>query len=210
MAVIKKNSMTEQVFDGISAVYAVQGGFTMSKTSEHTVDITGKDLVELPCSESSGVSINGGTPSTTVFRVHGLNAPWTSHITPGDAEVTLQVPTYDSRVLSLIYGSAYSSNDMVFPVPSGTLSDETIETLKGKSFAFPEKAVNRGLLIINDTEDKALFIKKVKLLASPEFAGEDVPFVVNLTGTVASGGDLDAMAILEPEANSETPSSNPG
>lgn len=208
MAVIKKNSMTEQVFDGISAVYAVQGGFTMSKTSEHTVDITGKDLVELPCSESSGVSINGGTPSTTVFRVHGLNAPWTSHITPGDAEVTLQVPTYDSSVLSLIYGSAYSSNDMVFPVPSGTLSDETIETLKGKSFAFPEKAVNLGLLIINDTEDKALFIKKVKLLASPEFAGEDVPFVVNLTGTVASGGDLDAMAILEPEANSETPSSN--
>jgi hypothetical protein len=47
-----------------------------------------------------------------------------------------------------------------------------------------------------------LFIKKVKLLASPEFAGEDVPFVVNLTGTVASGGDLDAMAILEPEKGS--------
>ncbi len=200
MSVIKKNSMTEQVFDGISALYAVAGGFKV--TPEHTVDITGKDLVELPVSESSGVSINGGSPSTTIFRVHGLNAPWTSHITPGDAEITLQVPTYDSRVLSLIYGSAYSSDDMVFPIPSGTVSDTTIETLTGKSFAFPEKAVNLGLLIINDTEDKALFIKKVKLLASPEFSGEDTPFVVNLTGTVASGGDLDAMAILEPESGS--------
>ena len=205
MSVIKKNSMTENVFDGISAVYAVSGGFDITTGAEHdTCNLASKNLVELPCSENSGVSINGGTPSTTVFRVHGLNAPWTSHITPGDAEITLQIPTYDSNVLSLIYGSAYNTKELEVQLPTGTIgtAQSGINTLRGNSFAFPEKAVHLGLLIINDTEDKALFIKKVKLLASPEFAGEDVPFVVNLTGTVASGADLNAMAILEPQGGS--------
>ena len=199
MAVIKKNSMTEHVFDGISALYAVEGGFTVT---EGSVDLSQVKLVELPVSESSGVSINGGSPSTTVFRVHGLNAPWTSHITPGDAEITLQIPTYDENVMQLVYGSAYSAQTLTVALPAGAVGGATEQTsLVGKSFSFPEKAVNLGLLIINDTEDKALFIKKVKLLASPEFAGEDVPFVVNMTGTVASGGDIDAMAILTKDSD---------
>lgn len=199
MAVIKKNSMTEHVFDGISALYAVEGGFTVT---EGAVNLTTAKLVELPVSESSGVSINGGSPSTTVFRVHGLNAPWTSHITPGDAEINLQIPTYDENVMQLVYGSAYSAQTLTVSLPAGAVGGATEKTsLVGKSFSFPEKAVNLGLLIINDTEDKALFIKKVKLLASPEFAGEDVPFVVNMTGTVASGGDIDAMAILTKDSD---------
>lgn len=199
MAVIKKNSMTEHVFDGISALYAIEGGFTVT---EGAVNLTTAKLVELPVSESSGVSINGGSPSTTVFRVHGLNAPWTSHITPGDAEITLQIPTYNENVMQLVYGSAYSAQTLTVSLPAGAVGGATEKTsLVGKSFSFPEKAVNLGLLIINDTEDKALFIKKVKLLASPEFAGEDVPFVVNMTGTVASGGDIDAMAILTKDSD---------
>lgn len=199
MAVIKKNSMTEHVFDGISALYAVEGGFTVT---EGAVNLTTAKLVELPVSESSGVNINGGSPSTTVFRVHGLNAPWTSHITPGDAEIALQIPTYDENVLQLVYGSAYSAQTLTVSLPAGVVGGAKEQTsLVGKSFSFPEKAVNLGLLIINDTEDKALFIKKVKLLASPEFAGEDVPFVVNMTGTVASGGDIDAMAILTKDSD---------
>ena len=122
MSVIKKNSMTDKVFDGISAVYALSGGFTTTENNGTLVcDLASKSLIELPCSESSGVSINGGSPSTTVFRVHGLNAPWTSHITPGDAEVTLQIPTYDGNVLGLVYGSAYSSNDLQVNLPTGTI-----------------------------------------------------------------------------------------
>ena len=118
MAVIKKNSMTEHVFDGISALYAVEGGFTVT---EGAVNLTTAKLVELPVSESSGVSINGGSPSTTVFRVHGLNAPWTSHITPGDAEITLQIPTYDENVMQLVYGSAYSAQTLTVSLPAGAV-----------------------------------------------------------------------------------------
>ena len=61
--------------------------------------------------------------------------------------------------------------------------------------------MNLGLLIINDTEDKALFVKKIKVMASPQFDGEDTPFAINLNGTVASGADKDALAILEPVAS---------
>ena len=188
MAIKKKNQMQEHVFDGISAVYAVAGGFTKANDS-YSVE----NAVELPVSESGGVNISGGSPSTTQFRVHGLTAPWTSHMTPGDVEITLQVPTNDEAVLNLVYGGASSTNVSVGGVPK---ADGTM-TISGKGFGWPQKAVNIGLLIINDTEDKALFIKKAKLLASPEFNGEDTPFVVNLTGTVAEAADAESLAILE-------------
>lgn len=186
--------MSTEVFSGISALYAVKGGFTVT---EGAVNLASADIVELPVSESGGVSINGGTPSNSIFRVHGLNAPWTSRMTPGDAEVTLQVPTYDDAVLDLLYGED-TGKDLTVTLPNDLKVAEKT-TLKGKSFGFPEKAVNLGLLIINDTEDKALFVKKIKVMASPQFDGEDTPFAVNLTGTVASGADKDAMAFLEPQ-----------
>lgn len=193
MAVTKKSAMSSDVFAGISALYAVKGGFTVANGA---VDLSAADLVELPVSESGGVSINGGTPSSSIFRVHGLNAPWTSRMTPGDAEVTLQVPTYNDTVLDLLYGEDAGQELSVTMPTDAKVSGKT--ALSGKSFGFPEKAVNLGLLIINDTEDKALFVKKVKVMASPQFDGEDTPFAVNLTGTVASGADKDAIAILEP------------
>ena len=193
MAVTKKSAMSGDVFSGISALYAVKGGFTVA---DGAVDLSSVDLIELPVSESGGVSINGGTPSNSIFRVHGLNAPWTSRMTPGDAEVTLQVPTYNDTVLDLVYGEDTGDNLGVTLPSDAKVAGKTY--LSGKSFGFPEKAVNLGLLIINDTEDKALFIKKVKVMASPQFDGEDTPFAVNLSGTVASGADKDAIAILEP------------
>lgn len=190
MAITKKNSMQEHVFDGISAVYAVAGGFTLgSGQTEYSLD----GAVELPVSESGGVNINGGTPSTTQFRVHGLTAPWTSHMTPGDVELTLEVPTNDEAVLGLVYGGTTPTNVSIGSVPKG---DGTM-TISGKGFGWPQKSVNVGLLIVNDTEDKALFIKKAKLLASPQFNGEDKPFCVTLTGTVAEAADAESLAILE-------------
>lgn len=188
MAIARKTSMQEHVFDGISAVYAKAGGFTITSGE---ADLDG--AIELPVSESGGVNINGGTPSTTNFRVHGLTAPWTSHMTPGDVELTLEVPTNDEAVLKLVYGVNDLSSVSVSNVPkgSGTM------TISGKGFGWPQKSVNLGLLIVNDTEDKALFIKKAKLLASPQFNGEDKPFVVTLTGTVAEAADSESLAILE-------------
>lgn len=192
MAIVKKNSMQEHVFDGISAVYAVADGFTVTSGAVN-LGASGLNVVELPVSESGGVNINGGTPSTTQFRVHGLTAPWTSHMTPGDVELTLEVPTNDEAVLNLVYGGASSTNMSVSGIPKGN----STMSLSGKGFGWPQKSVNLGLLIINDTEDKALFIKKAKLLASPQFNGEDKPFCVTLTGTVAEAADAESLAILE-------------
>ena len=190
MAIKRKTSMQENVFDGISAVYAVNGGFSKAEGA------TGYDLdgaTELPVSESGGVNINGGTPSTTNFRVHGLTAPWTSHMTPGDVELTLEIPTNDEAVLGLVYGGAGTTEITIGNVPKGSESADFV----GNGFGWPQKAVNLGLLIVNDTEDKALFIKKAKLLASPQFNGEDKPFCVTLTGTVAEAADAESLAILD-------------
>lgn len=197
VTVTKKSSMTGDVFAGISALYAVKDGFTTADGTggAKTCALSNQAFVELPVSESGGVSINGGTASTDVFKVHGLTAPWTSRMTPGDVEISLQVPTYNNTVLELIYGSTATTLNVTGLV-SGVVGTAT--SLTGKAFGWPDKSVILGLLIVNDTGDKALFIKKAKFTASPSFDGEDTPFAVTLTGTVEGGAEVDSLAILTP------------
>lgn len=200
MAVTKKSTMADAVFSSISAVYAYKGGFPAS--SSGTLDISSLDLVELPCSEDSGFSYNGGSPSVSHFKVHGQTADWSSRITPGDAELTIEVPTYDPTVLEMLYGQA--GNDLTVKLPDDiTLGDNasTQKAGKGKAFSFEQKAITLGLLLLNDTADKALFIKSAKVMATPSFDGSDKPYVVTLTGTLQAASDPEAMAILEPAAS---------
>lgn len=200
ISVLKKSSMTGDVFAGISAVYAVAGGFTSTGTTTKTVALTNQKLIELPVSESGGVSINGGTASTNVFKVHGLTAPWTSRMTPGDVEINLQVPTYNNDVLELIYGST-ATDLTITGLVSGIVGADGTTSISGKAFGWPDKAVFLGLLIVNDTADKILFIKKAKLTASPSFDGEDTPYAITLTGTVEGGAEVDSLAILESDSS---------
>lgn len=199
MAVTKKTTMVDAVFESISAVYAYKGGFPSSTSG--TLDISSLDLTELPCSEDSGFSYNGGSPSVSHFKVHGQVADWASRITPGDAEVTIEVPTYDPTVLAMLYGQ--EGNDLTVKLPTEIAlgSDASKKAGKGKAFSFEQKAIVLGLLILNDTADKALFIKSVKVLATPSFDGSDKPYVVTLTGTLHNAGDSEAMAVLEPAAS---------
>lgn len=192
MAIKKKQSMQDYVFSGISAVYAVKDGITTSGGAA-TIDESG--VVELPVSEDSGFNFNGGEPTVNHFRVHGLQADWVSSFTPGDGELTLQIPTHDTDVLDLVYGNTGTETTITLP------TDITVggkNTVKGKLRSFEQKAVYLGLLVLDDTATHLLFIKKAKFIATPAFDGGDTPYAITLTGALAATSDADAYGIMEP------------
>lgn len=192
MAIKTKKQMQDSVFSGISAVYLVKGGIV---TSAGAATIKDTDVVEAPVSEDSGFNFNGGTPSVSHFRVHGLTADWASTFTPGDGELTLEIPCEDDDVIDLLY--ANDGKETTLTLPDGiTVGGKS--SVKGEARSFEQKAVYLGVLVLNDTADKLLFIKKAKFIATPAFDGGEKPYAITLTGALAASSDDDAYGIMEP------------
>lgn len=184
MAVKTKITMQNDVFEGISAVFGLAGGLPDG------LNLASAELVEFPVSDDSGFNFDTGQPSIEHFKVKGLNTDWVNTFTPGDGEIKLEVPCNGTDILTLVgmTGTAASVT-----LPSGVSSVGTAAT--GKSYPVTQKAVYLGLLILNDTEDKLLFIKKAKLMAQIIFDGSNKPLCVVLTGTIAAGASTDAIGI---------------
>lgn len=184
MAVTTKITMQGDVFEGISAVFGLAGGLPDG------LNLGSSSLTEFPVSDDSGFNFDTGQPSIEHFKVKGLNTDWVNTFTPGDGEIKLEVPCHGTDILTLC-GMAGTSASVT--LPSGVSSAGTSAT--GKSYPVTQKAVYLGLLILNDTEDKLLFIKKAKLMAQIIFDGSNKPLCVVLTGTIAAGASNDAIGI---------------
>lgn len=182
MALTKKIQMQDDVFSGISAVFAVAGG--LGDTPSFA------DATEFPVSDDSGFNFDTGQPSIEHFKVKGLNTDWVNTFTPGDGEITLEIPCHNTGILTLV---GMEGTDVSVTLPSGMSSVGTAAT--GKGYPVTQKAVYLGLGILNDTEDKLLFIKKSKFMAQIIFDGSNKPLCVVLTGAVAAGGDAKALGI---------------
>ena len=192
MAEIKRKiDLQGDVFEGISSVFAVKGGIT---TSGGSADLSSSDVLEFPVSDDSGFNFDTGQPSIEHFKIKGLNTDWVNTFTPGDGEITLEIPCNETNILDTVYGQ--SGVEATITLPSGLAG--TKSTFKGKAYASTQKAVYLGLLILNDTEDKLLFIKKAKFMAQTIFDGSNKPLCVVLTGAIAAGADSDAFGVLVP------------
>lgn len=187
MAFTQKISMQEDVFSGISAVYAVAGGLPDG------LDCSSSTGVEFPVSDDSGFNFDTGQPSINHFKVKGLNSDWVNTFTPGDGEIKLEVPCNKTDILTLCFGAAGTAASP--KLPSGVAAGGVNGT--GTSYPMTQKAVKLGLLILNDTEDKVLFIKKAKFMAQIIFDGSNKPLCVVLTGTIANGTATDSFGIAD-------------
>lgn len=190
MAMKRKIDLQGDVFEGISSVFAVKGGI---ETTGGSATISEENLLEFPVSDDSGFNFDTGQPSIEHFKIKGLNTDWVNTFTPGDGEITLEIPCNETGILESVYGQA--GVEASITLPSGVAGGITF---KGKAYASTQKAVYLGLLILNDTEDKLLFIKKGKFMAQTIFDGSNKPLCVVLTGAIAAGADTDAFGILEP------------
>lgn len=182
MALRKKIEMQDDVFSGISAVFAVAGGLGDS--------LSFANATEFPVSDDSGFNFNTGQPSVEHFKVKGMNTDWVNTFTPGDGEITLEIPCNNTGILTLC---GFKGTAASVTLPSGVSSVGTAAS--GQSYPVTQKAVYLGLLILNDTEDKLLFIKKGKFMAQIIFDGSNKPLCVVLTGTIAAGASADAFGI---------------
>ena len=184
MAVKKKIDMQNDVFSGISAVYALAGGLPSG------LDVSSSNLTEFPVSDDSGFNFDTGQPSVEHFKVKGLQTDWVNTFTPGDGEITLEVPCHETDIMTLC---GFTGTNASVTLPSGVSTAGTAAT--GKSYPITQKAVYLGLLILNDTEDKLLFIKKAKFMAQLILGSDNKPLCVVLTGSMAAGADTDAIGI---------------
>jgi hypothetical protein len=197
--IVKKASLQPNVFEGISAIFAVEGGFTFSGSAENGFTLTlaeNKTLLEFPCSEDSGFNFDTGAPSIEHFKVHGLNADWVSTFTPGDTELSIEIPCHDTQIMSLCFGSAGSDTSITLPVGALKASNIATAIASGKSFGAAQKSVELGLLILDDTEQRLFYVKKAKLTAQVTFDGSNKPLCVVLSGSLSESGD-GAFGILD-------------
>ena len=185
--ITKKIQMQDDVFEGISAVFPVPDGITFTGNS---ADLSAVDLLEFPVSDDSGFNFDTGQPSIEHFKVKGLNTDWVNTFTPGDGEIMLEIPCHNTSILTLV---GMEGTDVSLTLPEGMSKAGTAAT--GKAYPVTQKAVYLGLGILNDTEDKLLFIKKSKFMAQIIFDGSNKPLCVVLTGSIASGGDANALGI---------------
>lgn len=184
MAVTKKITMQGDAFEGISSVFALANGLPDG------LDVSSADLQEFPVSDDSGFNFDTGQPSIEHFKVKGLNTDWVNTFTPGDGEITLEIPCNNTGILTLC---GFKGTAASVTLPSGVSSVGTAAS--GQSYPVTQKAVYLGLLILNDTEDKLLFIKKGKFMAQIIFDGSNKPLCVVLTGTIAAGASGEAFGI---------------
>lgn len=191
--ITKKASFINEVFSDIDAVFAVKGGFP--DASSGAVDASSLDIVEFPC-ERGSFNYTGGDATINHFKVHGLNADWAQTFTPGDGQVSMNVPTYGTNILELVYGK--TGVDLTLTLPTG-VAEKT--SFKGKSFSYEQKQVTLGILVLNGTGDKALYIKKVTFVATPKMDNENNPLYITLTGTMSAATDVDATAVLEAQGS---------
>ncbi len=191
-----KSQLQAHVLTGISSLFAMKGGFvTAAATGEgesgYTATLDETKMCEFPCSEDSGFSYNEGTPTTDGFKIHGLGVFWTSKMTPGDTEITVEIPCHDTEILEFC---GFTASDLTVS-GSGTVFNG--KTFKGKTFSGLRKAVILGLFALDDTETNAFFVKKAKLMASVVFDGSNKPLCVALTGSIHEGAAVDALAVVE-------------
>lgn len=186
--------MQGDVFNGISCVFAVKGGIA---TSGNAATLKDTDMVEFPVSEESGFNFDTGAPSIDHFKIKGLQADWVSKFKPGDGEVKLEIPCNNTEILDFC---GFKGQKTTLTLPAG-LTVGGKGKVSGQSYSSTQRAIYLGVLALNDSEDKILYIKKVKFMAQLVFDGSNKPLCVTLTGSVAAGADTDAFGIFEPDAS---------
>lgn len=196
----KKIDLQGDVFEGISSVFAVKGGLTFNTASSGTDQGVAvatpilDNMLEFPVSDESGFNFDTGAPSIETFKIQGLNSAWVSTFTPGDGSITLEIPCHETNIMETCFGQTGASSKVILPANSLA---SAAANFTGKGYAVAQKAIYLGLLILNDTEDMLLFIKKAKFMAQAIFDGSNKPLCVVLTGNIEAGSDPTAFGVLK-------------
>lgn len=168
---LKTKKQLKDVFMGLSEIRTVKNGISdfKSVTSE----------MEIPVLVDS-LTMSMGEPTKNSVKVHGLQTDWAVSYTAGEFEFACTIPSTHKELSSYFFGEA---NDITGAAIDGF-------TGEGYSVTMKNVMVELGLILINETGDKAVLVKK--LTVTPRYVFENAsttPIGIALSGTLVVDDD---------------------
>lgn len=178
----KTKKELKDVFMGLSEIRTVKGGISdfKSVTSEMEIPV----LVDT-------LTMSMGEPTKNSVKVHGLQTDWAVTYTAGEFEFACTIPSTHKDLSSYFFGEANEITD-------GTIDGKSAT---GYSVTMKNVMVDLGLVLVNETGDKAVLVKKLSV--TPRYVFENAsttPIGIALTGSLVvdeSGDNDDDIAFLD-------------
>lgn len=163
---LKTKKELKDVFMGLSEIRTVKGGISDFKSVASEMEIP--VLVDT-------FTMSMGEPTKNSVKVHGLQTDWAVTYTAGEFEFACTIPSTHKDLCSYFFGEA---NDIASASVDGN-------TFKGFSLTMKNVMVDLGLVLINETGDKCVLVKKLSV--TPRFVFENAsttPIGIALTGSL--------------------------
>lgn len=169
---MKTKKELKDVFMGLSEIRTVKGGISDFKTVVSEMEIP--VLVDT-------LTMSMGEPTKNSVKVHGLQTDWAVTYTAGEFNFACTIPSTHKDLCEYFFGEA------------NVVENATIDgkSASGISLTMKNVMVDMGLVLLNETGDKVVLVKKLSV--TPRFVFENAsttPIGIALTGSlVVSEGE---------------------
>lgn len=172
---MKTKKELKDVFMGLSEIRTVKGGISDFKTVVSEMEIP--VLVDT-------LTMSMGEPTKNSVKVHGLQTDWAVTYTAGEFNFACTIPSTHKDLCEYFFGEANI-------VENATIDGKSAS---GISLTMKNVMVDLGLVLLNETGDKVVLVKKLSV--TPRFVFENAsttPIGIALTGSlvVSEGEDND-------------------
>lgn len=163
---MKTKKELKDVFIGLSEIRTVKGGISDFKTVVSEMEIP--VLVDT-------LSMSMGEPTKNSVKVHGLQTDWAVTYTAGEFNFACTIPSTHKDLCEYFFGEA------------NIIENATIDgkSASGISLTMKNVMVDLGLVLLNETGDKVVLVKKLSV--TPRFVFENAsttPIGIALTGSL--------------------------
>lgn len=169
---MKTKKELKDVFMGLSEIRTVKGGISDFKTVVSEMEIP--VLVDT-------LTMSMGEPTKNSVKVHGLQTDWAVTYTAGEFNFACTIPSTHKDLCEYFFGEANI-------VENATIDGKSAS---GISLTMKNVMVDLGLVLLNETGDKVVLVKKLSV--TPRFVFENAsttPIGIALTGSlVVSEGE---------------------
>jgi len=188
---MKTKSELKDVFNGPSSLM-----YQSTKLSGDTLALNPE--YDLPVKVDT-LNFEQGEPTIEHYKVIGLTGDWVSSSEAGDITVSFRVPTKQTDVLKLAFGTDAVSNKSL------TFNGNSFE---GNGLVLKNKKIVGTWAILNDAGDQLLILNNTALYASLVMDSDAKGVVaIDFNGTIESDGSNPDVLFLKKQSASSSSSS---
>lgn len=166
---MKTKKELKDVFMGLSEIRTVKGGISDFKTVVSEMEIP--VLVDT-------LTMSMGEPTKNSVKVHGLQTDWAVTYTAGEFNFACTIPSTHKDLCEYFFGEANI-------VENATIDGKSAS---GISLTMKNVMTDIGLVLLNETGDKVVLVKKLSV--TPRFVFENAsttPIGIALAGSLVVG-----------------------